>query len=50
MTPTTAKRVVLASAGGLALGSLLPWITITAVFIGTVNFAGTKGDGKIASA
>lgn len=37
----------LAAAGGAlgALGSLLPWATVTTVF-GSIDVAGTKGDGK----
>lgn len=32
---------------GLIIGAFLPWVTLTAIFIGTVSFAGTEGDGLI---
>ena len=42
------RNLVLATIGGgaVALGSLLPWATFTAPFIGQLEVAGTQGDGK----
>lgn len=42
-------QVVLVGLGsvGLVIGALLPWATITAAFVGTINKAGTDGDGVI---
>ena len=46
---TIKPQVVLVGLGavGLVIGALLPWATITAAFVGTVNKAGTDGDGVI---
>ena len=46
MNPKTAKLLALVGTGLLALGSLLPWVSVTA-FFGTINVAGTVGDGKL---
>jgi hypothetical protein len=35
----------LAAGIGLIVGSFLPWVTATAVLIGTVSFSGMSGDG-----
>jgi hypothetical protein len=39
--------LMIVGAAALVVGSFLPWISAAAPFIGTVNFAGTEGDGKI---
>ncbi len=39
--------VTLAAGIGLVFGSLLPWATLTAPFVGTVNVTATDGDGII---
>jgi len=38
--------VPLLAAGAVAVGSFLPWATVTTIF-GTLEVAGTTGDGKI---
>jgi hypothetical protein len=38
--------VTIAGAGLIAVGSLLPWASVSSPF-GTVSFAGTEGDGRI---
>jgi hypothetical protein len=48
MTNTdTPRNLLLALAALTAAGSLLPWATITAPFVGTINVPGTDGDGLI---
>lgn len=37
--------LILGGAGAVAVGCFLPWISITAPFIGTVSKAGIEGDG-----
>ncbi len=37
--------VTIVAGAGLILGSLLPWATVTAPIVGTVNFTATDGDG-----
>jgi hypothetical protein len=48
---TTAERLAgWAAIGGgalVAIGSLMPWLSITAPFVGTISKNGTDGDGKI---
>jgi ElaB/YqjD/DUF883 family membrane-anchored ribosome-binding protein len=39
--------ITLAAGIGLIVGSLLPWATLTAPFVGTVNMTATDGDGII---
>ena len=39
--------VTLVAGIGLVVGSLLPWATISAPFIGTVNITATDGDGML---
>ena len=45
-TPTAGWVAVLAG-GLIAIGSILPWITATAVFVGSISVGGMEGDGKI---
>lgn len=35
------------SAGAVIIGSFLPWVSMTAAFVGQINMAGTSGDGVI---
>jgi hypothetical protein len=39
--------VTVASGVGLIVGSLLPWATLTAPFVGTVDITATEGDGML---
>jgi hypothetical protein len=39
--------VTVASGVGLVVGSLLPWATLTAPFVGTVEITATDGDGML---
>lgn len=39
--------VSLSAAGAVAVGSLLPWIEVTAPLVGQVSVAGTEGDGVL---
>src|SRR3546814_4443455 len=43
---STARNLMLAGAGAITIGSLLPWASATSIF-GTVSKAGTDGDGII---
>lgn len=43
---STAEKVALGGAGLAALGSLLPWASVTSIF-GTISVNGTDGDGII---
>lgn len=45
-SPTAAWIVVLAG-GLITLGSILPWVTASAVFVGSISVNGMDGDGKI---
>jgi len=43
----TARAAVLLGALGLIIGAFLPWVTVTAALVGTINKAGIEGDGTI---
>jgi hypothetical protein len=43
----TGPMFVLLGGGGLVVGAIMPWVTATAPFVGSVSFAGTKGDGVL---
>lgn len=45
--PGPERWLVAAGIAAVIIGALLPWVTITAVFIGTVSLAGTEGDGVL---
>ena len=45
--PKRLAQLVMGGAGLLVFGSLLPWATVTAPFIGQVSVSGTEGDGVI---
>jgi len=45
-SPVTSWIVVL-SGGLITLGSIFPWITASAVFVGSISVNGMEGDGKI---
>lgn len=46
MSPRTRTNLLLGAAAVAALGSFLPWVTVT-IFLGTVTANGMDGDGKI---
>ena len=47
-TAHTPSRVLIGlGVVAVVIGALLPWASITAVFIGTISFAGTEGDGML---
>lgn len=43
----TTKKIAIAGTAGTIVGSLLPWATITAPFIGRLTITGTDGDGVL---
>jgi len=45
--PGPERWLVAAGVAAVVIGALLPWVTISAVFIGTVSVAGTEGDGVL---
>lgn len=48
MQSRRAATILVLVGGGLAImGAILPWASATAPLIGTVNAAGTEGDGKL---
>lgn len=48
--PITARYPLhIFGAVGLAVGSFMPWVSVTSIF-GTIDVAGTAGDGKITAA
>ncbi|HEY8547284.1 MAG TPA: DUF2510 domain-containing protein [Acidimicrobiales bacterium] len=49
VTGTTLLGLRLVAGGALvvALGALLPWVKVTAPFVGTITKAGTEGDGVL---